>query len=377
MSNTLSKRISLRAKITYGLMSIITLVLLGIASPLSTTTKALSANTTQRDCDTNAVIQCGALSTGELQQKLSQQGAAEIFRYFGISRRDIMRLDSNAVLGYVTRAGNVVVDGETVARNAMTAGRQNMAGSTPVSSQGVQFYTRPPSVSFNSNRLEAFVVMSNNNANTSNNNTNDMNNTQNTNSSNTTNSDNGMNNATANNSADTSNNSSTVNNATVQNRRNTGRFQYAILTSCGNPVIATPVTPAVPHRQPKPVPTPQPTPQQPVTPPTPAPQPEVTTPAPSPSANATANATANASSNVTVNVPSQETPAPTPAAPPQTTTTTPVVVQQPAPQPVASAPAAETLPKTGPEKVAGLTALATAGGTISHLLYTRRKHRNA
>lgn len=136
----------------------------------------------QRDCDANAVLRCGTYTTRELNQKYdSQAGAKTIFNHFGISGSEVNRMHDTAVSGHVTRGGRVLVDGETVATDARTAGRQNMPGSTAVTKNGTTFYTRPPSVSFNQSKLDSYVVMKN------------------------------------------------------------GEFQYAVIKSCGNPVKAKPV----------------------------------------------------------------------------------------------------------------------------------------
>jgi uncharacterized repeat protein (TIGR01451 family) len=63
------------------------------------------------------------------------------------------------VEGSVTTENKVLIGDKVVATNAVTAGRQNMPGSTPILSG--QFYERPPSVSFNSSPLNAFVKMEN------------------------------------------------------------------------------------------------------------------------------------------------------------------------------------------------------------------------
>lgn len=174
-----------------------------------------------RDCDNNAVMRCGALSTRELQQKYHGSGVVGIFNHFGIAPTDMNMIESTAVAGQVTCDGRVLVGGNVVATNAVTAGRQNMAGSTPVKAGGVTFYKRPTSVSFASCPLAAFVVMKNN------------------------------------------------------------QFAFAILASCGNPVTAVPVkraapTPPAPPPAPSPTPTPTPPPapqvQAVVTPPPPPPQ---------------------------------------------------------------------------------------------------------
>ncbi|MDB5185199.1 MAG: hypothetical protein JWN38_1007 [Candidatus Saccharibacteria bacterium] len=145
-----------------------------------------------RDTDANAVIDGGALSTSELvadygagKGSSSAQSIQDIYTYFGISATDISALGTTAVAGSVSKTGDVFVSGSAtpVATGALTAGRQNLAGSSQVTAGGTTFYTRTPSVSFKSDSLPAFVVMQN------------------------------------------------------------GVFKYAIIGSCGNPVKATPKMP--------------------------------------------------------------------------------------------------------------------------------------
>jgi hypothetical protein len=148
---------------------------------ISKQASALTVNST-RDCDNNAVIRCGALTTDELIRKSNAQASARtIFHNFGITNADINTIGSTAVAGSVTSGGSVFVNGKEVAKNAMTAGRQNIAGSQAVTVNNVTFFKRPPRVSFASSSLSAFVVMKN------------------------------------------------------------GRFDFAIIASCGNPVTATAV----------------------------------------------------------------------------------------------------------------------------------------
>lgn len=175
-----------------------------------------------RDCDSNAVVNCGAMTANELTTKYNASSSVKvIYAYFGISSTDFKNI-SSAVAGSVAKDGSVYVGSKLVAKNALTAGRQNIAGSQKVVSQGVTFYTRPPSVSFRSERLDAFVVLNKD-----------------------------------------------------------GQFVYAVLASCGNPVKATNTVPA-PKPVPKPVPKPQPTPK-PVPKPAPKPVPKpVPKPTPKP-----------------------------------------------------------------------------------------------
>jgi cell division septation protein DedD len=238
-----------------------------------TGTSALSVSSPV-DCDTNAVINCGALSTTVLQQRYHNPGVASIYSHFGISAADIQATGTTAVSGSVHKNGTVVVGGKVVATNAITAGRLNIAGSTKVTSGGVTFYKRAPSVSFTRDSLPAFVIMKN------------------------------------------------------------GRFDFAIINACGNPVSATSVAKPAPAPTPTPVPTPSPTPA-----PTPHPTP---TPVPTP------------------------TPAPTPSS--QTPPSTPLPQD---PEVTVAAPVA--LPNSGPGAVAIVAALAAIGGYVSHLVHSRTR----
>jgi|GEM_PF-589283 len=169
-----------------------------------------------RDCDSNAVINCGALTTTELKSRYSNKGVAAIYNYFSISASDISTIDKTAVAGRVYKDGRVTVNNVVVATGARTAGRENISGSTKIVSGGATFYTRAPSVSFNPNYINAFVVMKD------------------------------------------------------------GQFNFAILGACGNPVSATPI----PKKTPPVTVPPEKPPVTTVTPPSTQTPPSTPTPAP-------------------------------------------------------------------------------------------------
>jgi pyruvate/2-oxoglutarate dehydrogenase complex dihydrolipoamide acyltransferase (E2) component len=307
-------------KFVIAAVSLLFILPIGLASLANINASALSINS-GRDCDDNAIIRCGALSTSELADKYQSSGMGPVYARFGITGAEVAAMENTAVAGTVTKNNTVVVDGKIVATGAMTAGRDNIAGSTQESSGGITFYRRPPSVSFVSSSLPAFVVM------------------------------------------------------------NGDRFSYAIIASCGNPVIATPVAPA-PKPAPKPAPTPAPTPQPTPTPqPAPTPQPTPTptpTPAPQPTPATTTNVTnTNNNSNVNnnsvvVQAPATATATATAPVPAQT-----VVSQQTAPaQQTVAASSASTpaaLPNTGPGDVMAVSGLTTVFGSVGHLIYKRRR----
>jgi hypothetical protein len=196
-----------------------------IAATLPLRAQAVAGFNSKRDCDDNAVIHCGAMDVNEVNVKYDADASIQaIYAYFGITKSSMTALQNSVELGKVTKDGRVLVAGNVVATDAITAGRTTMPGSTTASKNGVTFYTRPPSVSFMNNELDAFVYM------------------------------------------------------------DQGEFKYAVIASCGNPVAAKP--PAHPAKPTAPTPTPPPPAPTPTPPaPTPpAPTPTPTPPAPTPPA---------------------------------------------------------------------------------------------
>ncbi len=191
------------------LLSTITAAVLGIGAFHLASAQAQNLNIGgARDCDSNAVMYCGASSVDQLINKYNHGDARNrsgsiknIFNHFGIQQSEVQSMNkasTHVERGKVTKSGNVYDgSGKLVATNALTAGREYIPGSTKVNRNGTTFYTRHPRVSFLSNSLEAYVV------------------------------------------------------------KVDGRFSYAILAACGNPVTGHPTTPPKPQ-PPKPQPKPEP-----------------------------------------------------------------------------------------------------------------------
>jgi len=290
---------------------------------------ALTINSA-RDCDDNAVLRCGALNFDELETRYQNAGVADIYSSFGISASDISSARNSAVEGVVTNNDNIWIYRSSglcpaseptsqlernnpnlclVATNAMTAGRQNMTGSTVVTSGGVTFYRRPPSVSFRSNSLPAFVVMNNN------------------------------------------------------------RFNFAIIASCGNPVTAAPVvakTLPAPAPKPTPAPTPQPTPS-----PAPPSTTNITNNNTNNNSNVNNNniVLQPIPTTVAIVAPPVQTPVQTPPAATQTGTTTPQPAQ---PVEQSTQPVGKTLPNTGPGPIFAISGISSLLATTGHLVLRRR-----
>lgn len=129
-------------------------VALGVLVGYATT----SGPATAADCSGNAVITCGVSSIDQLRQKYNSNtpaGTQNIFSYFGLTSGVVN--GASYKTGYVTKAGEVVADGKVVGKNAISAGRHYMPGSTQRNVGGTTFYTRPTTTSFASNSLSAIV----------------------------------------------------------------------------------------------------------------------------------------------------------------------------------------------------------------------------
>jgi hypothetical protein len=221
-----------------------------------------------QDCSTNSVIHCGVTSVNDFQKAYKNNPSVkDIYSEMGINGKEVSHMDGNTLNGAVTNDNKVVVNGRVVADDALTVGRQDMSNTNGSSSartkNGTTFYVRHPDVSFAQDSLPAFVVMKN------------------------------------------------------------GHFNFAVIASCGNPVIA----------------------------------------------NSTAKTTAQTTSHKRTTVVAAQ-PAP-PAnvivtAPPPA----PVVVNSPAPQPVV----VREIPNTGgPSDVLGMGAFVSLIGGFGHFLYKRSK----
>lgn len=139
-----------------------------------------------RDKDSNAIMYGGAETKAELTAN-TKGDIVNIYSHYGINKADFGSL----VEGVVYKDGRITAGGKLVATGAISTGRQPIgSNSTPVTAGGVKIYERPTNTSFRSASIPAFIKMNN------------------------------------------------------------GRFQYAIIKSCGNPTKGTP-TPVPPTPTPK------------------------------------------------------------------------------------------------------------------------------
>jgi hypothetical protein len=262
MSLSVRRPIDAVKTFTIGLaVSLMLFIAAGIGS-------AYAANVTfnsTRNCNVNSIINCGAMSVSELQSKYNADAKAQsVYAWYGIDRNEINNLPNTAVAGTAHKNGEVRVGGKVVATDAISAGYNNRPGRQQATHNGVTFYNSASQNVFASDSLDAYVVLD-----------------------------------------------------------SQGKFRYAILASCGNPMKAKNVV--QPKEQPKPE---QPKPEQ----------------------------------------PKPEQPKPEQPKPEQPKPEAPKPVQ-----PVVEQPAPEVLPESGAGSVAalftGVSALAGAG----HALYLRSK----
>jgi hypothetical protein len=117
-----------------------------------------------RDCDSNALIYCGAYSVSELNNKLnhgtgkpyqSSNQLKHLFNTQGVYQNQFDELSN----GTVHKDGRVVVNGKVVHRNSHSMGRQWMPGSVRDDRFPYPVYWRPTQVSFASESIPAFVYV--------------------------------------------------------------------------------------------------------------------------------------------------------------------------------------------------------------------------
>jgi len=190
-------------------------ITIGVIAALNgTSTQAVSS---YRDCEEDTIIKCGAVTESELLQHYDNNvgDVQRIYAHYGINRGDLAGTTSEIKHGTVYQDGRVVVNGETVATNAYSLSRlpfNDKNGNKPrvVTVNGTTLY-EGPNMSIFVRSVDAYVYFRD------------------------------------------------------------GQFYKAILSACGNPLIAVPkpkpekpVTPEVPKTPETPV-----VPETPVTPETP------------------------------------------------------------------------------------------------------------
>jgi hypothetical protein len=128
-----------------------------------------------RDCSSNSIIQCGALTPAEFIKKVKTDKPGDlqtIFKAFGLPSSQYNDFLTSAKIGSDLRNGDVVVNGNVVATKTFSFGRQKLPGETPIKIGGKTYYggmnnttfakgvnSIPVMVFFNSKGIIQFAVM--------------------------------------------------------------------------------------------------------------------------------------------------------------------------------------------------------------------------
>jgi hypothetical protein len=174
-----------------------------------------------RNCNDDAIVRCGAGSLTELLEKYDKNvgDVQAIYRHYGISRSDISGQTSEVKYGTVYQDGRIVVDGKVVATNAYSLSRVAFSdkNGTPPRIKNINGTTlyEGPNMSIFVRTVDIFAFFRD------------------------------------------------------------GEFYKGIISSCGNPLVATPKHQPKPQPKPEKPIKPQPKPEKPVKP-EPQPEPEET-----------------------------------------------------------------------------------------------------
>jgi len=119
----------------------------------------------ERDCEATSVMWCGALSVNELINKYNTGDVAPhhyddipaIYASFGITAADVNGLQQHMAVGQVRADGTVWMNGVQIGEGAMTAGRAHTTHSVAIPGTGA--FKRPPSDSFArpTTTIDAFI----------------------------------------------------------------------------------------------------------------------------------------------------------------------------------------------------------------------------
>lgn len=150
-----------KKKLALGITAGVVLTVAGTWGALFASTKIAEAKMA-RDCDNNAIMYCGAVNTGEFADKYKKNSTGDldnIYAHYGLSPSELSRFQKTAKMGYVTKSGNVVLNGKVVGTSAQSVGRQNIGHSSKVKIGSKTYYQRATSTSFLSNSIPAMIMM--------------------------------------------------------------------------------------------------------------------------------------------------------------------------------------------------------------------------
>ena len=118
-----------------------------------------------RDCDNNSIIYCGGITPDELAARYSANKPGDlptVYHSYGLSDYEMTHAGITAKMGEVHKDGTVTVNGEVVATDAESIGRQNIyPNRTKVTIGGRTYYQGHPRDDFAIEAIVAYVFFDN------------------------------------------------------------------------------------------------------------------------------------------------------------------------------------------------------------------------
>ena len=139
------------------LLTIIALVVISVGTLTAFVVESFSPAKAS-DCSANAIIQCGINGTNQLQEKYNQNAHGDlrdILNDYGIDGDNIDQM----VMGLSHKNGDITVDGEVVATDGRSIGRQNLSYSWAIKIAGRTYYESDSTDVFLSSKLPTLVLM--------------------------------------------------------------------------------------------------------------------------------------------------------------------------------------------------------------------------
>lgn len=150
-------------KIYLGATSLVSAIAI-ISAIVAIATTPSQAASDYRNCESDAIISCGAITQDELVQKFDKNdsGVQKIYANYGITRDDLIGKTSQIKRGTVYQDGHIAVDGKTVATNAYSLSRKafyDKNGTAPrtVKIDGTTLY-EGPNMSIFVRSVDAYVL---------------------------------------------------------------------------------------------------------------------------------------------------------------------------------------------------------------------------
>lgn len=134
-------------------------VVVSVFAIQAVTIQSVGAQAVQ-DCSDNSIIKCGASSPANLITKIKSGNPSDlgaVYKYFGLTSGEYDAFAREAKVGKAYKNGTIVVDGQVVATDAWSIGREAKSYSKPLKIDGKTYHYSYAKDVFNRDSLDAFV----------------------------------------------------------------------------------------------------------------------------------------------------------------------------------------------------------------------------